>query len=217
MTQGTVHVLDDDDAVRESLSLLCEAEGLQVKSYPSAEAFLSEFNPDTQGCIVLDVRMGDGMSGPKLHAELNRHNNHLPVIYLTGVGTIPMTVQAMKAGAFDFLTKPVDDTHLLRCIHAALRQDHELADQQGRLAERCQWLETLTAREREIMQLAVTGHTNKAIARQLGISYRTVELHRSRILHKSQCNNLVSLSQLLTECEAASVLPAAAPDPRSKT
>lgn len=203
MSHGTVHILDDDDAVRESLSLLCEAEGLQVKTYPSAEAFLSEFSADMQGCIVLDVRMGDGMSGPKLHAELNRHDNHLPVIYLTGVGTIPMTVQAMKEGAFDFMTKPVDDTHLIDSIRAALKLDHDLADQQGRRAERCQWLETLTAREREILHLAVAGHPNKAVARQLGISYRTVELHRSRILRKSQCNNLLALTQLMAECEGA--------------
>lgn len=199
MSTGTVYIVDDDFAVRDSLAMLCEAEGYRVKSYSSAKEFLEDVDFERAGCIVLDVRM-DEMSGFQLHAELNRRGSHLPIIYLTAQGDIPMAVRAIKEGALDFLAKPVNDNLLLDRIKIALQQDRELIGYQEQQAERCQWLDLLTPREHTVMSLAIAGQTNKEIGRQLGISYRTVELHRSRILRKANANNLLELAQLLSEC-----------------
>jgi FixJ family two-component response regulator len=195
MNQPIVYIVDDDEAVRDSLTILLETEGLRVESHSSAESFLAAFRPDQPGCLILDVRM-DRMSGPQLHAELKLRGSALPVIYLTGHGDIPMSVRAIKEGALDFLTKPVDGDELLARIHAALGQTLEQT-------ERCQWLDSLTQREKEIMKLAISGQPNKEIGRQLGISHRTVELHRSHILRKSGCASLLELAQRLQECGGA--------------
>lgn len=195
MNQAIVYIVDDDEAVRDSLTILCETEGFQVESYPSAEAFLEAFRPERHGCLILDVRM-ERMSGPQLHAELKRRGSALPVIFLTGHGDIPMSVRAIKEGALDFLTKPVDGDELLARIHDALGQNREQA-------ERCRWLDSLTQREKEIMKLAISGQPNKEIGRVLGISHRTVELHRSHLLRKSGCASLLELAQRLLECGGA--------------
>lgn len=199
MKPPIVYIVDDDAAVRDSLSLLCETAGLEAECHDSAESFLAAYQAEQPGCLVLDVRMGR-MSGPELHAELNRRGSRLPVIYLTGHGDIPMTVRAMKAGAADFLTKPVDGAALLDRVQAALRHSCELLDrQQARICQH-QRLAELTSREREVMLLALAWQPNKLIAKQLGISHRTVEIHRSRILQKTGAASMLELAQLAADC-----------------
>jgi Response regulator len=199
MNNGTVFIVDDDAAVRDSLSLLCETAGLKVECHDSAESFLNAWRPDQPGCVVLDVRLGR-MSGPELHAELNRRGCRLPIIFLTAHGDIPMTVRAMKEGAADFLTKPVNGSALLDRVQSALRHSRELFCRQETLADQQQRLTQLTPREREVMLLALAGHSNKIIAKRLGISHRTVEIHRSRILQKTGAANMLELAQLAADC-----------------
>jgi len=199
MNTAIVYIIDDDAAVRDSLSLLCETAGLKVECHDSAEAFLNAYRPGQLGCLVLDVRMGR-MSGPELHAELTSRGSHMPVIYLTAHGDIPMTVRAMKAGAVDFLTKPVDGATLLDRVQAALRYDWDLLNHQEALVCQRQKLASLTPREREIMTLVLAGYANKTIGARLGISHRTVEIHRSRILHKTGSTSFLELAQLATAC-----------------
>lgn len=202
MSPLIVYNVDDDPAVRDSLSLLCETAGLKVECHASAESFLSAYRPELAGCLVLDVRMGR-MSGPELHAELARRGSQLPIIYLTAHGDIPMTVRAMKAGAVDFLTKPVDGAALLDRVQKALRHSRELLERQEELAGQQQRLALLTPREYEVMTLALAGHPNKTIARRLGISHRTVEIHRSRILQKTGTASMLELAQLAADCGLA--------------
>ena len=199
MNTPTVFIVDDDEAVRDSLAMLCEATGLSVQTYPDAESFLADFHPEHEGCIILDVRMS-GMNGPQLHAELKRRDNHLPIIYLTAHGDIPMTVRAMKDGAVDFLTKPVVADELLERIQDALKRHCDWSVRQEKRNQRCQWLGRLTPREKAVMKLIVAGKHNKEIGRQLGISYRTVELHRSRVLDKSGVTSPLELAQLALDC-----------------
>lgn len=207
MNPAIVYIVDDDDAVRDSLSLLCETAGLRVECHASAESFLSAYRPEQAGCLVLDVRM-DQMSGPELHAELARRGSQLPVIYLTAHGDIPMTVRAMKAGAADFLTKPVDGTMLLDRVQAALSRSCELLHRQETLAAQLQRLTLLTPREREVMMLALAGYPNKAIANRLGISHRTVEIHRSRILQKTGTTSMLELARFAADCGLTAGAPA---------
>ncbi len=198
-TTPTVFVVDDDPAVRDSLSLLLETEGLPVECYESAESFLDTYREDRPGCMVLDVRM-HAMSGPELQSELARRGSRLPIIFLTAHGDIPMTVRAMKAGARDFLTKPINGTELLERIQAVLRSERERLSQQESLGRECKRLEYLNQREHKVMMLALAGRANKAIAKQLGISYRTVEIHRSHILQKTGTANMLELAQLASTC-----------------
>lgn len=196
MSAPTVFVVDDDAAVRDSVCLLLETAGLAVEAHDSAESFLAALDPQRYGCLVLDMRM-PGMGGLELQAELARRGALLPIIFLTAHGDIPMTVRAMKAGAADFLTKPVDGAELIERIEAALlraRSDREsvAARQEARAR-----LAALTEREQEILALAVAGCTNKDIARRLGISFRTVEVHRSHILLKTGAATLIELAQLV--------------------
>ena len=198
-TTPTVFVVDDDPAVRDSLSLLLETEGLPVECHESAESFLDTYSADRPGCMVLDVRM-NAMSGPELQSELARRGSRLPIIFLTAHGDIPMTVRAMKAGARDFLTKPINGTELLERIQAVLRSERERLNQQESLGREIKRLEYLTQREHEVMMLALAGRANKTIAKQLGISYRTVEIHRSHILQKTGSANMLELAQLASTC-----------------
>jgi FixJ family two-component response regulator len=194
MTESIVHIVDDDAAVCDSLSLLCETAGLSARCYPSPEAFLESDCAALRGCIVLDVRL-PRMTGLQLHEELHRRGCRLPVIYLTAHGDIPMTVRAMKLGAVDFLTKPVIAAALVERVRAIL-EDGAAAPvpTAGEAATR---LATLTAREREVMRLAVEGYSNKEIGKRLAISFRTVEIHRSRIMRKTACSNLLALARLV--------------------
>lgn len=199
MTLPTVFIVDDDPAIRDSLALLLETAGIEVECHESAEAFLGTHDGHRPGCLVLDVRMKQ-MSGPDLQAELVRRGSHLPIIFLTAHGDIPMTVRAMKAGAVDFLTKPVDGGKLLELVQGALQQHRQIMDHDESMASQRERLMALTPREREIMGLILAGHSNKAIGRHLGISHRTVEIHRARILHKTGVSNVLELAHFALEC-----------------
>lgn len=200
MTAPIVYIVDDDEAVLDSLSMLLETAAIDVECYSSGESFLSAFRPELSGCLLLDVRM-ERMSGPELHMELNRRGCQLAVIYLTAYGDIPMTVQAMKSGAVDFLTKPVDGALLLENVQAALSRNSEMLSRWKVREKLREQLAQLTSREHEIMFLAVSGQTNKAIARRLGISHRTVEIHRSHIMQKMGVTCMLELANLLAELD----------------
>lgn len=196
-----VFIVDDDAAVRDALAMLLEAAGYPVATFPAASDFLDTCTPSTQGCIILDVDMPE-MDGPTLQVELIRRGLQLPVIFLTGKGTIPVTVRAMKAGAIDFLTKPVEGSMLLARVKEALEKGswqlkRALANQSG-----SSQLEKLTRREREVMVLAVAGHTSKEIAQRLGISYRTVEIHRAHVMQKTGAANLLELARMANALES---------------
>ena len=203
---ATIYVVDDDDAFRDSVKVLCESVGHQVEEFASASEFLQALRDDMSGCVVLDVRM-PGMSGVELHAELVRRHFRLPVIFITGHGDVPMAVSAMKEGAFDFLTKPFSHQELLDRINAALRvlhqQDVDLAARHE-LAER---LERLTPREAEVMDLVVDGLANKVVANRLGISQRTVEIHRAKVMEKMEASSLADLVKMAVELDAAESSP----------
>jgi len=194
-TDPTVYVVDDDAAVRDGLALLLDTAGLAVQTYDGAAAFLAAWSPGRVGCLILDVRMPD-MSGPELQAELIRRGIDLPIVFLTAHGDIPTTVQAIKGGAIDFLTKPVVGAELLERVQAALHRSAQLREQASATQTLRERLQGLTRREREIMRLVADGHSNKEIARSLGISHRTVEVHRARVMQKTGVTNLVELSRL---------------------
>jgi RNA polymerase sigma factor (sigma-70 family) len=197
--QPTVYVVDDDEAMRESLAFLFEAADLAVETFAAAEGFLSAVRAAAPGCLVLDVRM-PGMDGPALQAELARRGIGLPIIFLTAHGTIPLTVKAVQAGAVDFLTKPVDGQYLLERVQASLRASVEKWESEAASHALRERLAALTEREREVLALALDGQSNKAIAKRLGISFRTVEHHRSRILLKTGVDNLLQLARLADAC-----------------
>lgn len=184
-TAPTVYVVDDDAAVRDGLAAMFDAAGLTVRTYASAKEFLQAYRPDWTGCLVLDVSMPE-MTGPELHAELNRRGAQLPVIFLTAHGDIPMTVNAIKAGAVDFLTKPADGAVLLKRVRAALARNTEVS---ARLAD-------LTEREREVMIRVAVGYASKEIARELNISHRTVEIHRARVMQKMKAGSVLELADI---------------------
>ncbi len=188
MNEARVYVVDDDAAVRDALTLLLETAGLQAVACDSAETFLHAYRSGPAGCIVLDIRM-PGMSGLDLQQVLRERGIGLPIVFLTAHGDIPTTVRAMKAGAMDFLTKPVDGRRLVEHVRAAIARSEQDVAREARMA-------TLTEREREVLMLAVQGRPNKDIARELGISHRTVELHRSRILAKTGASSLLELARL---------------------
>lgn len=204
-----VFVVDDDEAVRNSLEMLLSTAGLKVACHDSAESFLAAYQPGQTGCMILDVKLRD-MSGLQLHGELNRLGCTLPVVYLTGYGTIPMSVQAMRNGAVDFLTKPVNPHDFLEKIAALLHaQEHPPERSSTPLsvptADAC---EQLTERERTVLNMVLEGQPNKIIARRLGISHRTVELHRSNILRKTGKHNMIALVHSMVNNH-----PVSAPEP----
>ena len=194
---STVFLVDDDDAVRDSLGRLLEAAGLPVERYASAEEFLAGYQPVRAGCLVLDVAM-PGMSGLELADALAARGIQLPIIYLTAHGDIPMSVRAMRAGAEDFFEKPVKGEALIARIHDAHARDSQRRSEDAISTVAREKLGHLTCREREIMLLAIHGHPNKEIARHLGISHRTVELHRSRVMRKMGAATLLELARMAT-------------------
>jgi FixJ family two-component response regulator len=196
-----VFVIDDDEAVRDALTMQLEAAGYAVAAFGTAPEFLDVCTPDTWGCIILDVDM-PVMDGPALQEELLRRNVQLPVIFLSGKGTIPVTVRTMKAGAMDFLTKPVDGSVLLARVQAALERSSLLQKQSEAYQSVALRLAALTEREREVMKLAVAGHTNKEIGQRLGISYRTVEIHRTHVMQKTGASNLLELARIADTFES---------------
>ena len=196
----TAFIVDDDPAIRDALSLMLEQENMAVQAFESAEAFLNSYQPACKGCAIIDIRM-PGMDGMALHQVLLARNIALPVIFLTGHGDIPMSVQAIKAGAVDFLTKPVTREKLLASVKAAIELSETMLSHHTNHQNAVSKLAALTDRERDVMQLAVLGHTNKHIARELGISHRTVEIHKSKIMHKTGAQNLLDLVRIAHESE----------------
>lgn len=196
-----VFVIDDDQAVRESLGLLLRSMGQRASLFDSAQAFLDQYTPEMCGCIVLDIRM-PGMSGVELHQRLKTMSCTIPVIFVTGHGDVPMAVEAMHSGAFDFIQKPFRDQELLDRINHALTWDTEHRSEERRRRSVLEKLASLTPREREVLDCVVQGLANKVIAMDLDLSQRTVEIHRARVMEKMGARSLaelVRMSLLLNE------------------
>jgi two-component system response regulator FixJ len=197
-TRATIFIVDDDMAVRDALKLLLRSVGQAVETYASAQEFLEAYSEDRPGCLVLDIRM-PGMSGLELQQKLNERHSILPIIFITGHGDVPMAVEAMQAGAVDFIQKPFRDQDLIDRINQALEKD---ANNRAALGERNdirKRLETLTPREREVLDLVVHGKANKVIAGDLKLSQRTVEIHRARVMEKMQASSLAHLVRMVLE------------------
>jgi FixJ family two-component response regulator len=193
-----VYIVDDDDAVRSALKLLVKSIGLAVEGYGSAPEFLAHHDTHRSSCLVLDVRM-PGMSGLELQQELNQRGAIIPVIFITGHGDIPMAVEAMQHGAFDFLQKPFRDQDLIDRIQRALARDatnRQQLQQGDRIREH---LASLTPREMEVLKLLVSGKQNKVMAAELGVSQRTVEIHRARVMEKMEANSVAQLVRMVIE------------------
>lgn len=192
----TVFVVDDDDAVRDSMSLLIESVGLPVETYPSGQAFLDTYTDDYAGCLVLDIRM-PGMNGLELQTALLQRQSNLPIIFITAHGDIPMAVDAMKHGAADFLTKPFRDQDLLDRIDKVLKENTKNMLKIQELKVTLQRIASLTPRESEVMHLMVEGKPSKVIAIELNISERTIEVHRARVMEKMQAGSIAELVRLV--------------------
>ena len=199
-TEKTVYVVDDDEAVRRFLRGLIGSIGLRVKTYASAQEFLDGYEAGSPGCLLLDIRMPD-MSGLELQAELRRREIDIPVIILTGHGDVKVAVHAMKAGAVDFIEKPFNNELLLHAIQKVLADSLHSSGTRVRRQEILQRLETLTTRERQVLGLVVAGETNKGVARRLGISEKTVEIHRARVMEKMQAKSLAELVKMAAVLE----------------
>lgn len=192
MKDAMVFVVDDDDAVRESLSWLISSIGLMVESYPSAQEFLDSFTPERHGCLIVDVRM-PGMSGLELQRKLADKATCLPVIVITGHGDVQMAVRAMKDGAFDFVEKPFNDNTIIERVQKAVRECKNRRSKESLKQEIQSMIALLTPRENEIMNMIVNGETNKSIARNLSISDKTVEAHRAKVMEKMRSSSLAEL------------------------
>ena len=197
MNSVTTHIVDDDPAVRDALQWLLKSRGVISHAWDSATLFLAAAGPELCGCLLLDVRM-PGMSGIELFDRLRGIGCNLPVIFLTGHGDVPMAVQALKDGAFDFIEKPYHDNALVDKVLAAIEHDARRCAQANSIRALRHKLEQLTQREQEVMQMILAGKLNKVIADELGIAMRTVEVHRSHIFEKMQVRSAVELSQLLS-------------------
>ena len=197
MNRAITHIVDDDPAVRDALQWLLQSRDAPSQTWKSANEFLAFASRDRCGCLLLDVRM-PGMSGIELFDRLRTLQCRLPVIFLTGHGDVPMAVQALKDGAFDFIEKPYDDNALVDKVLAAIAQDTKRNLRESSLLLLEQKLAQLTHREQEVMQRILAGKLNKVIADELGIAMRTVEVHRAHIFEKMQVRSAVELSQALT-------------------
>ncbi|MEL7448416.1 MAG: response regulator transcription factor [Pseudomonadota bacterium] len=192
---GVVYIVDDDHAVRDSLSFLMKSVGLRSSAHSSADEFMKAFDPEQPGCIVLDIRM-PGISGLDLQEALNAQKSITPIIFITGHGDVPMAVEAMQGGAVDFLQKPFRDQELLDRIQSAMQADQTLRRELEGKNALLKRFETLTPREKEILNHVVAGKANKVIAFDLGVSQRTVEIHRARVMEKMAARSLAHLVRM---------------------
>ena len=190
-----VFVIDDDASIRNALKGLISSVGLHVELFGSAQEFLRSSRPDAPSCLVLDVRL-PGISGLDFQRELARANIHIPIIFITGHGDIPMSVRAMKAGAVEFLTKPFRDQDLLDAIQVALERDRARRQQEAEIALLRERFESLTPREREVLPLVVSGLLNKQIAAEIGTSETTVKVHRGQLMRKMGADSLADLVRM---------------------
>lgn len=200
-TQQTVFVVDDDPSARTSLCWLLKTENIVSRAFDSAETFLDQWNSAWTGCITIDIRM-PGKNGLQLQEALNARNNLLPVIVLTGHADVPIAIRAMKLGAYDFLEKPYSDQKLLACVKTALQLGQKIDHLELEKITAADAIRNLTEREREVMCMIVEGNTNKSVAAELGISEKTVEVHRSRVMHKTAArsfSDLVRICMILKE------------------
>jgi two-component system response regulator DctR len=201
MSEPTVFIVDDHEGVRDSIAELVDSIGLSHATFASAQEFLAAFDPAARGCLVLDVRMAH-MSGPALQERLLAMGARIPIVFISGHADIDVAVRTMKAGAVDFVTKPYREQQLLDSINEALARDAEQREGQGADSEFAARLPSLSAREREVMELVVAGHASKVIAQRLGISFRTVELHRNHIFEKLGVESVAELVRLAVEHRA---------------
>jgi two-component system, LuxR family, response regulator FixJ len=197
-----VMVVDDDSGVRNAMRALLKSVGLESALYASAQEFLNGWQPSQPGCLVLDIRM-PGMSGLELQQQLNLRGAIIPVIFMTGHGDVPMAVEAMQHGAFDFLQKPFRDQDLLDRIQKAIGKDATLRISLGEHDRIRVHLESLTAREREVLELMVKGKQNKQIAQDLGVSPRTIEIHRARVMEKMNAQSVAELVRMMLDLSHA--------------
>ena len=196
--RACVSIIDDDALVLRSLDRLLQARGFEVHTYSSPQAFLEQRDADTPGCIVMDLSM-PGLSGLELQQRLNEQRSEIPIIFITGHGDVPMAVEAMQAGAVDFIQKPFRDQDLIDRINQALEKDSSNRAALGERNDIRRRLETLTPREREVLDLVVHGKANKVIAGDLKLSQRTVEIHRARVMEKMQASSLAHLVRMVLE------------------
>jgi two-component system response regulator FixJ len=197
-SSATVYVVDDDEGIRHSLALLIGAIGLKVRVFSDAASFLDTFDPTLRGCIVADLKM-PGLNGLEMQERLNAVNCRMPIIFLSGHGDVPAAVRALRHGAVDFLEKPFNPKLLLERIEQAIETDAQLSAVAEKTAEIAGRVSSLTAREREIMSLVADGKSSKVIALDLGISERTVELHRSRIMKKMSARSVADLVRMISD------------------
>lgn len=211
MTTPLTYIVDDEEFVREALARLLASAGIESVGFPSAEAFLDAWRPGLRGCVVLDLRM-PGVDGLEMQARLADADFDLPILFLSGSADVPSAVRALKAGAADFLSKPIEGRDFIARVRAALEADASNAQQRARLGELQARLDHLTSREREVLSGLLSGLSNREIALDLGISVKTIEVHRSRLMHKVGVQSFAELVQIATVCgfnAAGSRLPSA--------
>ncbi len=196
MTDPTVFIVDDDAEVRDALKLLMDSVGLAAETFASAQEYLDQFEAQRLGCLVLDIRM-PAMSGLELQESLSKEPLHPPIVIITGHGDVPMAVRAVQAGAVDFIEKPFRDQVLLDSVHRAITRDAEQRGEASRLADIEARLQRLTPREREVLDLIMTGMRNKVIAVELGVSQSTVEAHRAKVMEKMEAKTLSDLMRMM--------------------
>jgi two-component system, LuxR family, response regulator FixJ len=200
ITDATVFIVDDNNSVRDSLRWLVQSVGLNVETYASAQEFLDSYDYGRAGCLLLDVRM-PGMSGLELQEKLAEENIDIPIIIITGHGDVPMAIRAMKSGAMDFIEKPFNDQMLLERIQQAIEVDAKTRTAKSEFDKIQECMDLLTPREREVMDLLALGKCNKTIAAELGLSARTVEIHRGRVLEKMNAGTVCELARMAVQAE----------------
>jgi two-component system response regulator FixJ len=198
---STVFVVDDDQSIRHAMGLLLKSVGLEHETFESADDFLTRHNGSENGCLVLDIRM-PGLGGLELQDKLIEMNSALPIIFITGHGDIPMAVEAMQKGAVDFIQKPFRDQELLDRISEALNAANEMQSERQQQSKIQKCIDSLTNREKEVLELVVTGKPNKIIAHELGVSQRTVEIHRARVMEKMHARSLAALVRMRLTAQA---------------